>query len=46
MNFNHVWIARHWVAPAAQYVCCNVAIATLQQTYCAAGATQCRAIQT
>jgi SAM-dependent methyltransferase len=25
MNFDHVWIARHWVAPEASYVCANVA---------------------
>lgn len=24
-NFYHAWIARHWVAPRAHYVCCNVA---------------------
>jgi SAM-dependent methyltransferase len=25
MNFFQVWIAQHWIAPTAQYVCCNVA---------------------
>jgi SAM-dependent methyltransferase len=24
INFYHVWIARHWIAPHADYVCCNV----------------------
>lgn len=24
MNFYHVWIAKHWIAPSAQYACCNV----------------------
>lgn len=23
MNFFHLWIARHWIAPAGQYVCAN-----------------------
>lgn len=23
MNFYHLWIARHWMAPAANYVCAN-----------------------
>lgn len=25
MNFFHVWIARHWVAPRSHFVCANVA---------------------
>lgn len=25
MNFFHVWIARHWIAPSAHYVCSNLA---------------------
>ena len=23
MNYFHLWIARHWIAPAGRYVCCN-----------------------
>ncbi len=25
LNYYHVWLARHWVAPRGHYICCNVA---------------------